>query len=189
MQRNFTTLTQITTTVIQGNDGWTGEGSQSYQLRCESLSDDVRKASLAFESAANTLLRFAMRMEQVLELRHRADRLDQQAFEYGDDSLDSIHTRQHLRHQAAQLRRQADSEAAIADSQASSEFQHIAAMVPPTLTPGTTALPKHWNDYFARHPELTAPEKGGRRLEADTQRPYGDARRIPQTVGKLLASR
>lgn len=101
-----------------------------------------------------------MRMEQVLDLRHRADRLDQQAFEYGDDTLDSIHTRQHLRHQAAQLRRQADNEAAVADTQASSEFQHIAAMVPLTLTPGTTELPKHWRDYYARHPELLEPEKG-----------------------------
>lgn len=160
MQRKSANVTQTASTVRQGSDGWTGEGSQAYLLRCEALSGDIRKASLAFESAANTLLRFAMRMEQVLELRHRADRLDQQAFQYGDDTQDSILTRQHLRHQAAQLRHQADNEASVADSQASSEFHHIAAMVPPALNPGTTELPKHWSDYYARHPELLEPEKG-----------------------------
>lgn len=174
LQRQSLQLEQTTTSVRQGSDGWSGAGSQSFLLRGERLAADVKKASSAFESVAHTLSRFAMRMEQVLELRRRADQLDQQAFEYGDDSLDSIHTRQHLRHQAAQLRHQADAEASIADSQASAEFQMIAKMIPPTLVPGADAvspllegLPKHWQEYYSRHPELLEEETGAPTLTAD----------------------
>lgn len=166
MQKNADRLIETTTSVRQGQEGWFGEGAQSFQLRGERLAADVKQASSAFTSIANTLSRFAMRMERVLELRLRADQLDQRAVEYGDDTLDSIHTRQHLRHQAAQLRHQADSEASIADSQASAEFQMIAKMIPATLIPGADAstalldgLPKHWQDYYRRHPELLTEEK------------------------------
>lgn len=166
MQRNADRLLETTASVHQGQEGWSGEGAQSFQLRGERLAADVKQASSAFTSIANTMSRFAMRMERVLELRLRADQLDQRAFEYGDDTLDSIHTRQHLRHQAAQLRHQADSEASIADSQASAEFQMIAKMIPATLIPGADAsaalldgLPKHWQDYYRRHPELLSEEK------------------------------
>lgn len=176
MQRQSMLLEQTTTSVRQGADGWSGEGSQSFLLRGERLAADAKTASSAFESVAQTLIRFAMRMEQVLELRRRADRLDQQAFEYGDDTLDSIHTRQHLRHQAAQLRHQANAEASHADAQTSSEFQTIARMIPPSLIPGAEAdapdallagLPKHWQDYYSRHPELLAEEKVAPPLTAD----------------------
>ncbi|MCX7569304.1 WXG100 family type VII secretion target [Tumebacillus sp. DT12] len=166
MQRNADRLMEATNSARIGQEGWSGEGAQSFQLRSERLAADVKQASNAFSSVANTLSRFAMRMERVLELRLRADRLDQQAFEYSDDTLDSIHTRQHIRHQAAQLRHQADSEAGIADSQASAEFQMIAKMIPATLIPGADTsvplldgLPKHWQDYYRRHPELLDEEK------------------------------
>lgn len=167
MKRQAIQLEQATSIARQGQDGWTGDGSQAFVLRGERLVHDANKASQAFESVANTMIRFAMRMERVLDLRRRADQLDQQAFEYGDETLDSIHTRQHLRHQAAQLRHQADSEASVADSQAAKEFQVIAQMVPATLIPGADAnadllegLPKHWQDYYRRHPELLQEEKG-----------------------------
>ncbi|MCX7570533.1 HNH/ENDO VII family nuclease [Tumebacillus sp. DT12] len=174
LQRQSLQLEQTATSVRQGSDGWSGEGSQSFLLRGERLAAYVKKASSAFESVAHTLSRFAIRMEQVLELRRHADRLDQQAFEYGDDSLDSIHTRQHLRHQAAQLRHQADAEASNADSQASTEFQMIAKMIPPNLVPGADAvspllegLPKHWQEYYSRHPDLLEEETGAPTLTAD----------------------
>lgn len=167
MKRQAIQLEQTTSNARQGQDGWSGEGAQAFLMRGELLVNDANKASQAFESVANTLSRFAMRMEHVLELRRRADWLDQQAFEYGDETLDSIHSRQNLRHQAAQLRHQADSEASIADSQASKEFQMIAQMIPSTLIPGADAnanllegLPKHWQDYYRRHPELMEEEKG-----------------------------
>lgn len=174
MQRHSAQLEQTTNSIRLGQEGWSGAGSQAFLLRGDRLAADAKKASSAFESVAHTLSRFAMRMEHVLELRRRADRLDQQAFEYGDETLDSIHTRQNLRHQAAQLRHQADAEARTADSQASSEFQIIAKMIPPTLIPGAEAvspllegLPKHWQDYYRRHPELLEEEKGARELTAD----------------------
>lgn len=178
MQRNSVRMEQMTLYVRQGQDGWLGDGSQAFQLKGEQLANDIKKASLAFESIASALIRFANKMDHVLDLRRHADRLDQQAFEYGDDTLDSIQTRQSLRHKAAQLRHQADSEASIADMQASTEFQMIAKNIPSSLMPiesGSSGslndLPKQWRDYYSRHPELLEEEGSANKLTMGSYKP------------------
>jgi uncharacterized protein YukE len=179
LRRKSVQLEQLTHSIRQGQEGWSGEGSQAFLLRGERLVADVKKASLAFESIAVVLNQFAMRMEHVLELRRRADRLEQQAFQYGDYTPDDIHIRQNLRRQAAQLRHQADSEASLADKQAAAEFQSIAQMIPSTLLPGADAsanllagLPKHWQEYYRRHPELLEEERTSVGYNPATRRTY-----------------
>jgi uncharacterized protein YukE len=136
MRENGHRLQLKATALVQGSDGWKGDGADAFLTVAEHLQADATLTAEAFGRASGVLMSLAGQLDEVNSLRHQAESLEGQIYalqrEFGgaDGAQQaSIHEQlSHLRHRHTTLLHQADSLEYHANSTAATAFDEIGAL-------------------------------------------------------------
>jgi uncharacterized protein YukE len=127
---------QSTDTLVNGTNGWKGQGAQAYESLAQHMNEDTRTAGSAFASIAQSLNQLAGQLDTVNSLRDQADHLQMQiqglARDFREVEPENQASMQqelsHLRHRHSMIEMQADTIERQADSAAQAQFDEIAQL-------------------------------------------------------------